>query len=1082
MAIDPKIANLKAAGSYRFEFDRSQVVNVPANQVRLIVGFSKKGPFNTPVFVPDSTFFKQVFGEIDRSLERKDSYFHRSCLTALERGPILALNLLALDSDDVVDYRKMATSATPGNVQANVAASGEYQRFFNRDKFFFPDSEAFLDNVGVNRTTLSSTSTNDLLDFVNIGKTPVSVIVKKSAAANITGFNVTAEEWYGAANVPGFLNKDSLISDFFVDVFVIDGNFGGDFSSSTPYQRFVSDPTFQQYFDATKGIERKIVSTDDTDTRLAEFFNESEVNLIAQYTTSLIPNFTDQLGNNLFIETLINADSSSTGLFCAVNQDLFTGDILIDGVAGGIDLIGHNIEESQPSTVNFLSYEGAVKSDITSTRTFTTPNSLELSTGDSVSVADSTSGDVEITIIGASGDTLYDAFAAMVGNTGVQLGSYIKTTAGTAYVPVINKTVTPTAVIVTLSGEGSISASDFTFTSPGDTLAYVNPLDIDFVSHEWDGSSRLIPVIGAPASTLYSNFSTGVFTDGDTAVYRYNNGSDIDTETHLVFDEVSYEYIQEGPTGGSGIVISDPSYNLTVVRVTPYTTETFATAVTDATEFAIDTQAEWGNPGSGGFLDSSGAAVAASTLNVQTLKGSLNLTIDIIADSTDETLLKPNQVLISAAVDEASDIQPGRYMVSSEGGTGTPSRLTRIIEVQGGKTNSSYPSIPTGVTALLVTCQSEISVDTLAAGTTAESKKVELYYPIDEWFDHLNIFTFDGFNLIPTKHVPDGSNDRQNEILNGTLNGTNLFKALTDREVINFRYVVDTFGNGIESNSKSIYTRLCQTRKNAFAIINAPSATDFKRSTDPVFTDATGALSTKFISEGGDLSLNPSVRYSLPSPTQGGSWGAFLFPYITVRDLGRNINVPPAAYASNNYIAKYENALPWSIVAGNRRGVIGGSGVVGLEISLDAEDRENLEPFGINPIVFQTGTGPTIFANKTAQQNPKSALSSINVREVVIYIQDGIEEILKNYLFEFNTPQTRLEIKTLADNFLANVLNDDGVFDFRNVMDETNNTPEVIDQNIGIIDTYIEPVRGMEILAQRTTILRTGAISTGNFQ
>ena len=89
---------------------------------------------------------------------------------------------------------------------------------------------------------------------------------------------------------------------------------------------------------------------------------------------------------------------------------------------------------------------------------------------------------------------------------------------------------------------------------------------------------------------------------------------------------------------------------------------------------------------------------------------------------------------------------------------------------------------------------------------------------------------------------------------------------------------------------------------------------------------------------------------------------------------------------------------------------------------------------------------------------------------------------MKNYLFEFNTAQTRLEIKTLADNFLATVQNDDGVYDYRNIMDETNNTPEVIDQNVGILDTYIEPVRGMEILVQRTTILRTGAISTGNFQ
>ena len=54
MALDPKIASIKAAGTYRFEFDKSQIVSIPANQTRLIVGFSKKGPFNTPVFVPDT--------------------------------------------------------------------------------------------------------------------------------------------------------------------------------------------------------------------------------------------------------------------------------------------------------------------------------------------------------------------------------------------------------------------------------------------------------------------------------------------------------------------------------------------------------------------------------------------------------------------------------------------------------------------------------------------------------------------------------------------------------------------------------------------------------------------------------------------------------------------------------------------------------------------------------------------------------------------------------------------------------------------------------------------------------------------
>ena len=58
---------------------------------------------------------------------------------------------------------------------------------------------------------------------------------------------------------------------------------------------------------------------------------------------------------------------------------------------------------------------------------------------------------------------------------------------------------------------------------------------------------------------------------------------------------------------------------------------------------------------------------------------------------------------------------------------------------------------------------------------------------------------------------------------------------------------------------------------------------------------------------------------------------------------------------------------------------------------------------------------------------------------------------------------------------------DGGVYAFKNTMDQTNNTDDVIDNNIGVIDTYVEPVKGLEIVVHRTTILNTGEIETGNF-
>ena len=122
-----------------------------------------------------------------------------------------------------------------------------------------------------------------------------------------------------------------------------------------------------------------------------------------------------------------------------------------------------------------------------------------------------------------------------------------------------------------------------------------------------------------------------------------------------------------------------------------------------------------------------------------------------------------------------------------------------------------------------------------------------------------------------------------------------------------------------------------------------------------------------------------------------------------------------------------------------------------------------------------------IKGNKTAQQTVKSALSSAHVREVLIFIENGLADILKDYLFEFNTAQTRLEIKTLADAFMEGVLADSGVYAYNNVIDQTNNTNDVIDNNIGILDTFVEPVKGLEIIVHRTTVLNTGDIASGNF-
>ena len=64
MALPANIQQFKSSGVYRLEFDKSQLINIPSETIRLVIGYSNKGPFNTPIFVPDVPFFKDVFGEI----------------------------------------------------------------------------------------------------------------------------------------------------------------------------------------------------------------------------------------------------------------------------------------------------------------------------------------------------------------------------------------------------------------------------------------------------------------------------------------------------------------------------------------------------------------------------------------------------------------------------------------------------------------------------------------------------------------------------------------------------------------------------------------------------------------------------------------------------------------------------------------------------------------------------------------------------------------------------------------------------------------------------------------------------------
>ena len=158
--------------------------------------------------------------------------------------------------------------------------------------------------------------------------------------------------------------------------------------------------------------------------------------------------------------------------------------------------------------------------------------------------------------------------------------------------------------------------------------------------------------------------------------------------------------------------------------------------------------------------------------------------------------------------------------------------------------------------------------------------------------------------------------------------------------------------------------------------------------------------------------------------------------------------------------------------------MLSGNNLSGLEYEFDREDRDFIEPFGLNPIIRRRGIGLVIYGNQTAYQRTNSAFNNIHVRDLLITIEEAIEDILSNYVFDFNEDSVRLEIKTLVDNFLDGVKSVGGIYGYSTIMDSSNNTPAIINQNLGIIDVIVEPARGIHKFINRLTVVGTGG-STG---
>lgn len=162
---------------------------------------------------------------------------------------------------------------------------------------------------------------------------------------------------------------------------------------------------------------------------------------------------------------------------------------------------------------------------------------------------------------------------------------------------------------------------------------------------------------------------------------------------------------------------------------------------------------------------------------------------------------------------------------------------------------------------------------------------------------------------------------------------------------------------------------------------------------------------------------------------------------------------------------------PWYSPAGTSRGLI--RNAVKLAFNPNKAERDLLYKNSINPVVTQQGTGPVLFGDKTLLNKP-SAFDRINVRRLFIVLEKAIANAAKSFLFEFNDEFTRTQFRNLVEPFLRDVQGRRGIYDYKVVCDETNNTAEVVDSNRFVGDIYVKPAKSINYIQLNFVAVRSG--------
>ena len=204
------------------------------------------------------------------------------------------------------------------------------------------------------------------------------------------------------------------------------------------------------------------------------------------------------------------------------------------------------------------------------------------------------------------------------------------------------------------------------------------------------------------------------------------------------------------------------------------------------------------------------------------------------------------------------------------------------------------------------------------------------------------------------------------------------------------------------------------------------------------------------------------------------SYAATYWPWVQVRsrETGKLNFIPASTIVPATYEYNDRVGAEWFAPAGLNRG--GLPTVLQPERKLTSNDRDRIYQGSVNPIATFPGVGTVIYGQKTLQQKP-SALDRVNVRRLLIALKDYIGQVAETLVFEPNTQVTRNRFLSQVNPYLESVQQRQGLYAFQVVMDDSNNTPDIIDRNQLVGSIYLQPTKTAEFIQLDFNVLPTGA-------